>query len=447
MRTRSSWQPSVNAAARRPVFVDVFAGAGGLSLGLMKAGFRGLFAVERDDNAFQTLQTNLVNGGQRGLQYDWPEWLPKEPIDIAKLLRSYRSNLLDLRGSVDLLAGGPPCQGFSPAGRRRRDDPRNLLFHQYVEMARLLEPAFLVFENVPGIGIEFDKGKRRRANPRRIGRPPKPFLNKVVEQLERLGYRIFVLRERASDFGVPQARLRYLVVGAREELAGETDETEFGERLAAERERLLAASGLPLQRPVTVREAISDLEANGKPRVECPDSPRFEQIVYQGPLTRYQRLMHEGMGTTDAPNSIRLVKHRRPTVERFARVLAECRKGVRIRASERERFAMSSITPLDPDRPSNTVTSLPDDFLHYSEARILTVRELARLQSFPDWFEFRGKYTTGGQARRIEVPRYTQVANAVPPLLAEAVGSAIAALQADLLAERSLEPSAEALAV
>src|SRR5262249_60037296 len=77
---------------------------------------------------------------------------------------------------------------------------------------------------------------------------------------------------------------------------------------------------------------------------------------------------------------------------------------------------------LDPDRPSPTVTSMPDDLLHYSEPRTLTVRENARLQAFPDWFSFKGKYTTGGHLRRKEVPRFTQVANAVPPLLGEAIG-------------------------
>jgi DNA (cytosine-5)-methyltransferase 1 len=81
--------------------------------------------------------------------------------------------------------------------------------------------------------------------------------------------------------------------------------------------------------------------------------------------------------------------------------------------------------PLDGAKPSHTLTTLPDDLLHYSEPRILTVRELARLQSFPDWFEFRGKYTTGGKRRRHECPRYTQVGNAVPPLVAQALGNVL----------------------
>jgi DNA (cytosine-5)-methyltransferase 1 len=314
-------------------------------------------------------------------------------------------------------------------------------------MARLLDPPFLVFENVPGIAIEFDKGKRRRTNPRRIGRPPKPFSAKIADQLESLGYRIFVLRERASEFGVPQNRLRYLIVGIKEELAGDIDLDVLRIRLDAEREQILTSKGLPIDRPVTVKEAISDLEAVGKSRIPCVDSRGFQQIAYEGPETSYQRLMHEGMAEKESPNSMRLVNHRKATVDRFVRVLASCRKGVRIRASEREELGMSSITPLDPARPSNTITSLPDDFLHYSEPRIMTVRESARLQSFPDWFEFRGKYTTGGQVRKVEVPRYTQVANAVPPLLAETIGRVIARLHEDLVATGSSQPLAEAVAV
>jgi DNA (cytosine-5)-methyltransferase 1 len=420
--------------ARPLTFVDVFAGAGGLSLGLMRAGMRGLFAVEREENAYQTLEANLISR-VGGPHYDWPQWLPKRATDIAKLVREHREQLVALRGHVDLLAGGPPCQGFSPAGRRRRDDPRNRLFRLYVEMARLLEPPFLVFENVPGIAVEFDKVKRLRLNPRRVGRPPKPFSKRVVEELERLGYSLFVLQERASAFGVPQNRVRYLIIGIRRELADGIAASVLRARIDEARKAFLVEVGLPISRPVTVKEAISDLEAVGNPTTSCPDSQAFQQVVYAGPRTKYQRLMHAGLRRLESPNSMRLVKHRAATVDHFEQILMECRKGVRIRRSEREKLAMSSITPLHPDRPSNTLTSLPDDFLHYSEPRVMTVREMARLQSFPDWFEFKGKYTTGGQQRRHEVPRYTQVANAVPPLLAETIGRVIKELHSELATE------------
>jgi DNA (cytosine-5)-methyltransferase 1 len=429
-------------------FVDVFAGAGGLSLGLMRAGLHGLFAIEHEGNAFATLQANLING-THGFRYAWPDWLPKRPISISRLLTRHRDQLLELRGTVDMLAGGPPCQGFSPAGRRRRNDPRNTLFRLYVEMARLLEPPFLVFENVPGIAVEFDKTKRQRMNPRRVGRPAKPFAKRIVEELEQLGYVVFVLQERASDFGVPQTRVRYLIIGVRRTLAGSLTEDALRGLIDEERRGLLGDIGLPAGSPVTVREAISDLETAGKARIACVDSPGFQQIVYDGPRTDYQRLLHGDLDQLVAPNSMRLVKHRAQTVQRFTRVLGECRKGVRIRSSERESLGISSITPLDPDRPSNTLTSLPDDFLHYSEPRVMTVREMARLQSFPDWFEFQGKYTTGGQVRKTEVPRYTQVANAVPPLLAEAIGRTLLRLHRELARDTQVirDETTEAIAV
>lgn len=414
----------------RPLtFIDVFAGAGGLSLGLMRAGWQGLFAIERDKYAFETLKYNLIDGNF-GLKYMWPEWLPEGPVEVGEFLKTYKHQVEGLRGSVDLLAGGPPCQGFSPAGRRKRSDPRNMLFNYYVELASLLRPRFLFFENVAWFDIEFGKLKRRKTNPRRVGRPPKPFSQLVIEALAKLGYQCHGFHEKAVDFGVPQARPRYVLFGVDTNLGVRLTENQLRLGLATARDLLLAELGLPLDRPVTVREAISDLETDSKARTECEDFSGFEQIVYGGPLTPYQRAMRAGMETADPPNSLRLVKHREPTIRRFQDILESCRKGVALNDADRERLGIKKVafTPLHGDKPSHTLTSLPDDFLHYSEPRILTVREYARLQSFPDKYAFKGKYTSGSDQRRHEVPRYTQVANAVPPLLAEVAGGLLADL-------------------
>ena len=120
------------------------------------------------------------------------------------------------------------------------------------------------------------------------------------------------------------------------------------------------------------------------------------------------------------PNSLRLVKHRPTTVERFIKIQKEYRKGVHLSTKERESLGLKKqcVVVLDEKAPSMTITTLPDDYIHYSEPRILTVRENARIQSFPDWYSFKGKYSTGGPRRVRECPRYTQVGNAVPPLLA-----------------------------
>lgn len=431
--------PSVTAGPRSRsddplTFIDIFAGAGGLSLGLLQAGLRGLFAIEREPNAFETLYANLI-AGTSCPQFEWPGWLAAEPRDIAGFLRLHHQRLVDLRGSVDLLAGGPPCQGFSPAGRREASDPRNHLFRLYLETARLLQPTFVVFENVPWIAIPFGQERRRLENPRGVGRPPITFAQRLVSGLTTLGFKVFVLNEIASDFGVPQARRRYLIFGVRDtQQTRLLDEATIDLLLAEGRHSLLTSLQLPTERAVTVTEAISDLETRGRKRVRCDDYDGFQQIAYTGPLTSYQRALRGDMSPRIPPNSMRLPQHRQQTIARFEQILATCRKGVAIRPAEREQLGIGkvAVTPLHPDRPSKTLTSLPDDFLHYSEPRILTVREYARLQSFPDWFEFKGKYTTGGLARKHTVPRYTQVANAVPPLLARVIGGVAIKLQDDI---------------
>jgi DNA (cytosine-5)-methyltransferase 1 len=130
----------------------------------------------------------------------------------------------------------------------------------------------------------------------------------------------------------------------------------------------------------------------------------------------------------------RLARHRDDIRERFADLIKICgeegRLNVNLSPATRKAYKLkkAALRVMDPLRPAPTITSLPDDLLHYSEPRTLTVRENARLQSFPDWFEFHGKYTTGGLLRRKEVPRFTQVANAVPPLLAEQLGLALITL-------------------
>ena len=127
----------------------------------------------------------------------------------------------------------------------------------------------------------------------------------------------------------------------------------------------------------------------------------------------------------------RLAKHRPYVVTRFEWIIEECKTSNRLNISlsneMRDRYGLKKVATrvLDPTKPSPTITSMPDDLLHYSEPRTLTVRENARLQTFPDWFAFKGKYTTGGHLRSREVPRFTQVANAVPPLIAEMWGESL----------------------
>jgi DNA (cytosine-5)-methyltransferase 1 len=146
-------------------------------------------------------------------------------------------------------------------------------------------------------------------------------------------------------------------------------------------------------------------------------------------------------------DSMRLAQHRADVVAKYAKLILYCKKygrrGVALRPGElgKLRSKKISLVVLDPNRSSHTLTSLPDDLIHYSEPRILTVREYARLQSFPDWFVFRGKYTTGGHMRVTECPRYTQVGNAVAPFVSEALGAMLSALLKEI---RSLHEEAQA---
>lgn len=390
----------------RIAFVDAFAGCGGLSLGLMQAGLKGTFAIEHDEFAFETLRTNLM-GKKARFKFAWPSWLPKEPISINAMLEEYEPQLKKLAGSVDLLVGGPPCQGFSSAGRRRHNDPRNKLFASYLEIVSLLKPKAVLIENVRGFTVDFEQ-KYRTDN----------YARKLRKALEKQ-YEVHEEMLDLTAFGVPQARTRYFLIAF---APGICEENPF-KLLRAYLPTYLRSLGLSA--PVSSFSAISDLEIGRGGTQPSTESEGFEEICYTRPLTRYQKLMG---GKGIKPTDLRLARHSKEIEKRFEQIIelshAEGRLNTTISDDVREMFGLKkrALRVLDPDRPSPTVTSMPDDLLHYQEPRTLTVRENARLQSFPDWFAFKGKYTTGGHLRRQEVPRFTQVANAVPPLAARAIG-------------------------
>lgn len=387
-------------------FVDAFAGCGGLSLGLMQAGLTGRFAIERDRFAFATLKANLVAEGSP-YKYVWPRWLPQEPIGIVELLSNYRDQLDEISGSVDVLVGGPPCQGFSSAGRRQHDDPRNQLFDSYLNLVDIIKPKAVLIENVRGFTLDFSAGDE-----------VKNFSQALKVRLSDT-YTVYEQLLDLSIFGVPQARTRYFVLAFRSELNVSNPFTHLKNRLPS------FLRSLRLTAPVSSGSAISDLEIGRGGTQPSTESKGFEETRYSGPLTRYQKLMNAGC---EVPTNLRLARHNESIVARFKEIIAlshaKGRLNISIGAEMRARFGLKkmALRVLDPDRPSPTITSMPDDLLHYSEPRTLTVRENARLQSFPDWYSFQGKYTSGGHRRKQEVPRFTQVANAVPPLAARAIG-------------------------
>jgi DNA (cytosine-5)-methyltransferase 1 len=199
----------------------------------------------------------------------------------------------------------------------------------------------------------------------------------------------------------------------------------------------LTSLDLPTNRPITVGEAIADLD--GQRRVACPDSPGFESGTYEVARSVYAKLMRNGISSRTIPDSHRFSKHG----DRIRRLYEDAHKTqppgrlskafLRAWGTKKDKKVL-----LDPQQPSSTITTHPDEFIHYARARNITVREMARLQSFPDDFVFRGRYTINGPRRRHDVARCSQVGNAVPPLLVRAVGLALSELLAYACGNSSL---------
>lgn len=399
-------------------FVDLCAGCGGLSLGLLNAGWTGLFAVEKNEDAFATLAHNLL--GKRRPHFTWPSWLERSPHSLEDLTVKHADQLRGLRGQVDLLAGGPPCQGFSTFGRRKAHDPRNQVFRHYLKIVELLQPDMVLMENVRGILSPF---KGDGAPKDKNGQPL--IYAEIIKEALNENYDVWSDIVHSKDFGVPQTRPRFILIGVRKDSRRDRLTIDPFQILARNRPHFLRSIGLK-DSPTTVRQALADLCKAGHRLEDCSETPGFQKGAYGNQSSDYQRLMHGDLNGALA-DSHRFARHRPSTVEKFAWLQSHCDKGKKLEQAERGIYANKKHTTyiLHPGLPAPTVTTLPDDMIHYSEPRILTVREMARLQSFPDWFEFKGKYTTGGDRRTKECPRYTQVGNAVPPLLAEAIGIAL----------------------
>ncbi|SES70747.1 DNA cytosine methyltransferase [Natrinema hispanicum] len=360
-----------------PSCVDLFCGAGGFSLGFEYAGFDILVASDYHETAGKTYQANFDH--------------PFLQADISNLADDVQP-LLDKgefsTGDVDVLVGGPPCKGFSITGSQNEDDARNTLFRRYIDVLEALKPDAIIIENVPGVKSIKDGA----------------YVDEIISRTRDLGYNTRMLELNSANYGVPQRRERVFFIGYRDShpvsRPRRTHITDTGQQ------RLGSVS--ETRSCQTVEEAMSDLAflGIGESSTEYMDIPHSD----------YQRLMrknHSGsLYNHTAPN------HGTRVQERF-----EAMEPGDSMDDLPEKLQTSKYTlhRLRPDQPSPTITTLPEDLVHYSRNRIPTVREMARLQSFPDWFKFEGPRTTGGNRRDESLPQYSQVGNAVPPIMAEAL--------------------------
>jgi DNA (cytosine-5)-methyltransferase 1 len=467
---------------KAPTYIDLFAGCGGLSLGLEAAGFQLELAVEKSPMAAETFYHNFINRvpSKEFWQQYTSETTTVETQAKSKLIVNELQSLLDspelihqLKAKkLDLVAGGPPCQGFSLAGRRDPHDVRNQLPWQFIELVERIEPKMVLIENVSGITQNFNKFGTKS---------PFEQLKLALEQTEP-GYVVQSLFVNAMHFGAPQHRPRVMLIGLRSDIANNlkiepsdswrSDYDEPDKFLMKVRPRLAPQATNFGENTFTVGDAIWDLNDTGY-SIELNDKQ------YNLPNGRYAKRLR--LDTTWMPKNIKKV-NRKPGLEnhvlrkhaeriktrfrlyqylqreglspkllnipansdgsfdeKFAELRAYFNKckipavapdGTLLAISHQELLSLiidlktkkHSQRPLRWDKPSPTIVSLPEDFVHPCRPRTMTVREMARFQSFPDSFEFRAKETTGSLRRRFEVPQYTQVGNAVPPLLAKAVG-------------------------
>jgi DNA (cytosine-5)-methyltransferase 1 len=322
-------QPPPVSSNKMPTFIDVF--AGGLSLGLLQAGWHGLFAIEKSAMAFETLKHNLVDK-QVGPHLDWPDWIPAEPIDIEEFLTKYKAEIQDSLQDIDLLAGGPPCQGFSAAGRRKRDDERNLLFEKYLELVTLVRPKMILIENVRGFATSFtklEKGGKEIEVEEEIFNADQE-LHKRLTEMDFVPFSQYSVM--AKDFGVPQLRPRYILIAIRKNLLDTLDgltidpfTMPYGLRTA-----FLARYKLPSNRDITLKQAISDLELrHGYEMSQEPRMKTFRFGKYGRAVSTYQKIMRKDRSGNPIANGSLADSHRFPNhdediIKRFQLAVHYC---------------------------------------------------------------------------------------------------------------------------
>ncbi|MFK8183515.1 MAG: DNA cytosine methyltransferase [Phormidesmis sp.] len=364
-------------AQKRPLAVDLFAGAGGLSLGFEQAGFDVVAAVELDP----------VHACVHKFNFPHCAVLPRSIAAVSGADIRQAAGLSQ-QNQIDVVFGGAPCQGFSLMGQRALDDPRNTLVREFIRVVQELQPTYFVFENVKGLTV----GKHRQ------------FLDEMIHAVAEVGY---VLRSpwkvlNAKDYGVPQRRERLFLLGAK-------------------KNQPIPAYPQALEQTVTCAEALSDL----------PDAEQFEQLLFTDEVPA-----HYASEPTNYSAKMRCCtpeswQYGYPRLWRSS-WLTSSRRTNHTRIS-RNRFSQTKPGTVEPisrflrlsaDGIANTLRAGTDSArgaftsprpIHYRYARCVTVREMARLHGFPDWFRFNETKWHGGR----------QIGNSVPPPLGFAIAQEI----------------------
>lgn len=351
--------------------IDLFCGCGGFSHGFAMAGFNIVLGIDMWNDAIVTYLHNHPSA--KAITGDITKVTPAELLEKAGMDAS----------KVDVIIGGPPCQGFSISGKRMIDDPRNRLYKSFVEMVSAIKPKMFVMENVPGL-LSMGNGMVK---------------SQIVEDFESAGYKVSTKQLVASDYGVPQARKRVFFVGINTDKLSNTQEFIFPEATHGE---------LLHQKPlVTCKDALSDLDFISETEV----LPEVSEYRFP-PQNDYQMEMRK--------NSPKLLNHVATIhTQRTREIIAMVPDGENYKSLPKELWQTRKVhiawTRMNSKKPCFTIDTGHNHHFHYRANRVPTVRESARLQSFPDDFEFIG----------IKTSQLKQVGNAVPPILAQAIANEV----------------------
>lgn len=339
--------------------IDLFCGAGGFSLGFEENGFEGVLAIDKWNDAIQTYNHNRTN--KHGFN-----------IDISDYTNEMLCKLNQNNDVVGII-GGPPCQGFSMVGKREVGDTRNSLYLEYVRFVRAINPDFFVLENVKGL-LSMEKGK---------------YKDDIIERFTNLGYNVSYRLLKASDYGVPQSRERVFFIGLKK---SKFNSIFFDFDL--------------IEKSVEIGtfDALSDL-----PDL---DNNQLQTKYYSDPKNDFQMKMRKNSNSVlnnDITNHTDQTKN----------IISMVPDGGTIRDLPEEYYKVrnfnSAFKRMNSKKPSSTIDCGHRNYFHYSQNRIPTVRESARIQSFPDVYEFLGTKSS----------QYTQVGNAVPSLLSSKIAKVI----------------------